>query len=214
MCLNNIFKFSTWNQLSGLRSSMYNNLILKVTQYNSEDLIGTKISIQDTDTNSIYFTGFIRLIQSNKFNIDAVYTVDEMINKINSYGFNISIVDKIKLPPNVITILQGLKTMGYNYIILDYSNSVDSNILVEHGYIPQPRAVYSNKWVVATKNLNYVPTTYTVIDAMQFTTRHDMCVVSATPDFSWEDFKWMKPTVAYPISEILENGEVDNGFTI
>lgn len=214
----NIFKFSTWNQLAGLKSSIYPNLTIDVTQYNSTMLEGTKITIKDITNDDIYFIGFIRVMHSDRFNPLAVYTVDEMIDKINSYGFEIMIVDKIKLPPNVITILSGLKQMGYNYIILDYTRKTvtadDVSESTDQTYIPSKYAQYTNKWVVASKDLNYKPTTYTLMNAISLTANNDVCVLSTTPEFNWEDYKWMKPTIVYSIDEILENGEVDNGFTI
>ena len=79
----NVFEFSDWNQLAGLRSSDYPYLKITVDQFNTSSLIGTKINIVDTANNIIYFSGFVRVITSDHFNPMAVFEVTEIIKRIN-----------------------------------------------------------------------------------------------------------------------------------
>ena len=222
----NVFKFSNWNQLSGLKSLDYPNITIKVTQFKCDALTGTRISIIDTDNHMTYFAGFIRVMNSTRFNPLAVFEVGDMIKVINSYGFNIEIIEPTKLPPNVITMLEGLQALGYQYITLQYIRStntenkalyqsnIDDN---EHNYwqdrhLPPPNIVYSNKYIVATKYLGDLPAPYTLNDNQP--TNSNLYVISKAPEFNWEDFKWVEPTRVYSIEELLnpENGFVSNAI--
>lgn len=214
----NVFRFSTWNQLSGLRSLDYPFLRIDVVQFSSRDLDGTKIDIIDTDNNIIYFSGFVRVDSSARFDPLAVFEVDEMIKRINAYGFNIDIEEPTTLPPNVITMLKGLYALGYNFITMQYSRDtkttdksiyqtdIDATIYEEWQtrYLPPPFKAYSNKFIVATKNL-------TDIVPKQFPkhvqpNKENVYVISTAPEFNWEDFKWVQPTRVYSI-ELLINPE-------
>ena len=208
----NVFRFSNWNQLSGLNSVDYPNLTIHVSQFNSEDLVGTKIDIVDSENHIIYFSGFIRTVLSNRFNILATYDVNDMIKRINSYGFNIEIIEPITLPPNVITMLQGLFSMGYEYITLEYAHEVNTSEKslyqpnIDNAQNPlidsiKGAKVYNNKYIVATKHLSDVrrrpPHQY------EQPTTSNIFIVSKSPDFNWEDFKWAEPTRVYSIEKLL-----------
>ena len=222
----NVFKFSNWNQLSGLRSLDYPFLRIDVVQFNSDDIVGNKIDIIDTDNNIIYFSGFVRVNSSARFDPLAVFEIDEIIKRINAYGFNIDIEEPTTLQPNVITMLKGLHALGYNYITMQYTRStktedkaiyqtdIDSNVYNKwiERYLPPPFIAFSNKYIVATKNLSdFRPRLYP--DSLE-PKKEDIFVVSAAPDFNWEDFKWVQPTRVYSI-ELLINPETteDNAIS-
>ena len=211
-----IFRFSNWNQLSGLKSIIYPNLQINVVQFNSEDLEGTKIDIVDTTNNILYFTGFVRINQSTRFDPLAVFEINDIIKRINAYGFNIDIEEPTTLQPNVVTMLKGLYALGYNYITMQYTRETDTdvkslyqsnidakniNFWTEH-YLPPPYKVFSNKYIVATKNLGDVPNINKLHDEQPL--KNDIYVVSEAPEFTWEDFKWVQPTRVYSI-ELLIN---------
>lgn len=212
----NVFLFSDWNQLSGLKSADYPNLRLQVTQFNSTDLIGTKIDVFDTTNCVPYFSGFVRVVESHRFNPLAVFEIEDMVKRINSYGFNIAITDPIDLQPEVVTMLKGLYTLGYNYITLQYSRSTatedkalyqmdiddDKLDLQTDNWHPLPAKVYSNKYIVVSKHLSDVRRKPAIW--LRQPTNKDIYVVSQAPDFNWENFKWVKPTTVYSI-ELLIN---------
>ena len=217
-----VFEFSNWNQLAGLRSKDYPYLKLTVDQYNTTALIGTKINIVDTSNNQIYFSGFVRVIQSDYFNPMAVFEVDEIIKRINSYGFNISFIEPITLPPNVVVMLKGLKKLGYNYITMQYDKvySTESKSVYEYAidnqYRPDiypklpeeelkesPYKIVRNKYLVASKYLKDLPVRS--LDNKNQPNSTSTYVVSYSPDFNWEDYKWVKPNIVYSIEEILTN---------
>ena len=212
----NIFKFSNWNQLSGLKSVLYPNLQINVNQFNSEHLEGTKIDIIDLDNGILYFTGFVRVNRSDRFDPLAVFEVDDMIKRINAYGFDIAIIEPTTLPPNVITMLTGLRALGYNYLTLQYSHNTaegtvrslyQSDIDDKANRTPWPHPLYhpftvfSNKYIVVTKNLNDVRRIYNTKKIQPIT--ENMYIVSEAPDFSWEDFKWVEPTRVYSLDLLI-----------
>lgn len=210
-----IFRFSTWNQLSGLRSVLYPNLQINVVQFNSEHLEGTKIDIIDTENNIMYFTGFVRVNRSDRFDPLAVFEVDDMVKRINAYGFNIDITEPTTLPPNVITMLTGLRALGYNYLTLQYSHETTDNTVrslyqsdiddVAKTPWPHPLChpftVFSNKYIVVTKNLNDVRRIYNTKKIQPIS--ENMYIVSEAPGFSWEDFKWVEPTRVYSLDLLI-----------
>lgn len=219
-----VFEFSNWNQLAGLRSTDYPYLKLTVDQFNTTALVGTKINIVDTSNNLIYFSGFIRVITSDYFNPMAVFEVDEIIKRINSYGFNIAYIEPIVLPPNVVVTLKGLQSLGYNYITLQYDKiySTDSKSVYEYAIdesfrpdtypkLPEteltesPYKITRNKYLVASKYLKDLPDV-SILNPNQPGTLNTY-VISFSPEFNWEDFKWVKPNVVYSISEVLLNSE-------
>ena len=213
--MENIIKFSNWNQLSGLKSKEYPSLIIKVTQFNSEELIGTKIDILNTDNELTYFSAFIRVQYSTVFNPLAVFEVEDIIKRINAYGFNIAIIEPTVLPPNVITQLRGLYELGYNYLTLEYvrttktdtkylyQSDIDDNI-DEHseGIYKTPYVAYSNKYLVVTKGLNDYPNKNRLDLISPY--NNSIYVISNAPNFNWEDFKWVEPTKVYSIEKLLD----------
>ena len=213
--MNNIYKFSNWNQLSGLKSIEYPSLLIKVTQFNSEELIGTKIDILNTDNELTYFSAFIRVQYSTVFNPLAVFEVDDIIKRINAYGFNIAIIEPTILPPNVIAQLRGLYELGYNYLILEYvrTTKTDTKYLYqsdidddvdEHsdGTYKTPYVAYSNKYLVVTKGLNDYPNKNRLDLISPYS--NTIYVISNAPNFNWEDFKWVEPTKVYSIEKLLD----------
>lgn len=217
-----VFEFSNWNQLVGLRSVDYPYLKITVDQFNSSSLIGTKINIVDTSNNIIYFSGFVRVVESASFNPMAVFEVDEIIKRINSYGFNISFIEPTTLPPETITILEGLRTLGYNFLSLQYEiiYATESKSVYEYAidnqYRPEsypklpedelgnsPYTITRNKQLVASKYLKDLPNQSIYVN--QQPNNLNTYVVSKSPEFNWENFRWVKPNTVYPIDEVLEN---------
>ena len=213
--MNNIYKFSNWNQLSGLKSKEYPSLIIKVTQFNSEELIGTKIDILNTDNELTYFSAFIRVQYSTVFNPLAVFEVDDIVKRINAYGFNIAIIEPTILPPNVTAQLRGLYELGYNYLTLEYVRTTKTdtkylyqsdidNDVDEHsdGTYKTPYVAYSNKYLVVTKGLNDYPNKNRLDLISPYS--NTIYVISNAPNFNWEDFKWVEPTKVYSIEKLLD----------
>ena len=225
--MNNIIKFSNWNQLSGLKSKEYPSLIIHVTQFNSEELVGTKIDILNTDNEIVYFSGFVRVMNSSVFNPLAVFEVDDIIKRINAYGFNIEITDPITLPENVLKQLRGLYELGYNYLTLEYveatktdtkylyQSDIDDNRNIDtyQEYTNKmPAKVYSNKVLVVTKNLNDYPNKNRLNLVSPYS--DSIYVISNAPNFNWEDYKWVKPVTVYSIERLIDDERLGTNYYI
>jgi hypothetical protein len=117
--LSNKLEISNWNQLVRARSN-YENLRIVVKQYNGEDITGTQILIVDYNNNNVYFSGFVTDLSSTLIPTTATISNDNMLNIINSFGFNIAYSEPIVLSDEVITILKGYYEQGYRYVYKDY----------------------------------------------------------------------------------------------
>lgn len=127
--MSNILEINNWNQLTSARADNI-NLRIYVTQYNSEELIGTKIQIIDYLTNDIYLTLFSKIDASTIIPSEASLEPEEVVRIINLYGFNIRISYPIVLAEKVVSILQGLYDSGYRYVYKDYPNKGNDGIYV------------------------------------------------------------------------------------
>ena len=117
--IKNQFEFNDWTQLVRATSTTYPNLRISIIEYNSNDIVGTKITIYDITNNDTYFTGFVRIVKSTSIPEDCCLS-DYMIDIINSYGFNVKHLPAIKLQPNVLDTIKGLYSLGYRYLHFDY----------------------------------------------------------------------------------------------
>lgn len=184
--MSNILIISNWQQLVKARSEDYTNLRITVTEYNSSDLKGTQISVIDYNTNTVYFKSFVNISESTLIPNTAKLSTQDMITAINNYGFNIRISEPEQVEENVLTILQGLYAAGYRYIYKDYpkphNDKCDTN--------EKPYRIYAS-------------------DIIQL--RRTDLDVSNMPGFIDDQWDWCLPFTTYPISDILENGTVNNG---
>lgn len=112
-------EITNWDQLVDAKSD-YTNLRILVTHYNDDTLEGIKVSIADYNTTDIYFSGFVTLLQSTKIPETAIFTNQQIVDIVNSYGFNVELSEPEVVEPTVLTILQGLYAEGYRYIYKDY----------------------------------------------------------------------------------------------
>ena len=184
--MSNILAINNWDQLVRAKSESYDNLRIVVTQYNSDKLKGTKISIVDYNTNDVYFTAFSINTEGTLIPQTAKLDTKTMIDCINSYGFNVAISEPEMLTQNVITILQGLYASGYRYIYKDYP------------------AEY-NKYINKSKSL------YLIWASRLISSRVDGTLITNMPDFVGDEWDWCLPFTTYPISDLIENGYADNG---
>ena len=184
--MSNILIISNWQQLVKARSENYSNLRITVSEYNSADLTGTQISIVDYDTNTVYFRSFVNVTEATLIPDTAKLSTQDMITTINNYGFNVKISEPEVVEQNVITILQGLYASGYRYIYKDY---------------PKP---YKCKCDTNDKFYRIYAS-----DVIQL--RRTDLDVSNMPGFIDDQWDWCLPFTTYPISDILENGTVNNG---
>lgn len=127
--MSNILEINNWNQLTSARADNI-NLRIYVTQYNSEELIGTKIQIINYLTNDIYLTLFSKIDASTIIPVEASLEPEEVIRIINLYGFNVRISYPVVLAERVVTILTGLYNAGYRYIYKDYPNNGNDGVYV------------------------------------------------------------------------------------
>lgn len=174
-----ILEINDWEQLTAARSS-YPDLRISVDRYNSEQLIGTKITILDKGTKDIYCTMFAVVEQSTRFPLDVSFTDNEIVDKINSFGFQVRLSEPTALAQNVITILQGLYEEGYRYIYKDYPKFCDN-----------PK--------------------YVICASTQINPRLKGFWINKMPSYVPDEWKWCKSFRTYSISDLLENGTVDNG---
>ena len=134
--MSNILEISNWNQLVKAQSD-YSNLRIYVKQYNSEDITGTQIIIADYNNDNVYFSGFVTDLQSTLIPTTATISNDNMLDIINSFGFNVKYSEPIVLAEEVITILNGLLQQGYQYVYKDYPRCKNS----------PPYAIYVSQYV-------------------------------------------------------------------
>lgn len=184
----NILEISNWNQLTKARSD-YENLRIVVKQFNGEDLTGTQIIVADYNNNLTYFSGFVTDLESTVIPTTATIDNNAMLDIINSFGFNIRFSEPIKLADEVITILRGFYEQGYRYVYKDYP--------AYKGY-----PVCKNK----------LP--YCIYVSDKIKNRYCGLIISNMPDFREDYWDWCIPFKSYPISDLLENGTVNNGLPI
>lgn len=170
---------TNWNQLVRARSENYPNLRIVVTNYNSDELTGTKISIVDYNTNDVYFSAFSVNTEGTLIPRGAQLEPETMINCINSYGFRVALSQPITLTQNVITILQGLYSAGYRYIYKDYPRKYNNH-------------VSRNK------------TLYFIWASKLIQTRTDGILITDMPDYIEDEWDWCTPFITYPIVDLIE----------
>lgn len=183
--LNTILEISNWNQLVRAKSEGYDNLRIVVSQYNAEELVGTKISVVDCNTNDIYFSAFVNDIQSTVIPTTAKLSNDAMIQAINNFGFNVRISEPIVLSENVLTILRGMYAMGYQYVYRDYIACLP---------------IQENRTTI-----------YVSVDIEH---RHFNPDLTKMPDYIDDEWEWCKPFTTYPIKDLIDTGTVNNGLPI
>lgn len=183
--MNTILEISNWDQLVKARSEGYNNLRITVTEYNSDKLRGTKVSVVDYNTNDIYFSSFVTDLESTLIPETAKLSNDDLLEAINNFGFNVRISEPIVLSENVITILKGLYASGYRYVYRDYipclpfganETGIFVSVQIENTY----------------KNPN----------------------ISKMPNFVDDEWEWCKAFTTYPIQDLIDTGTVNNGIPI
>ena len=118
----NVLEISNWYQLTRATSDN-ENLRIYVTQANGELLQGIKISVVDYNTNFVYFCAFADVIESSIIPESGKMTNDAMLEMLNSFGFHVKYSEPTKLSENVITILNGLYALGYQYIYKYYTDN-------------------------------------------------------------------------------------------
>lgn len=181
--MSNILEINNWNQLTSAKAEN-KNLRIFVTQYNGEDLIGTKIQIIDYITNDVYLTLFTDILQSDIIPLDSSLPEETVVAIINSYGFNIAISQPEVLPENVVTILEGLYASGYRYIYKDYEKLTDP--VIKNKYV-----IYASKEIeVRQKGFN----------------------ITSMPAYIEDEWDWCRAFKTYPIEDLIKNGTVDNGL--
>lgn len=183
--MNTILEISNWNQLVKARSEGYDNLRIVVSQYNSEELIGTKISIVDYNTNDIYFSAFVTDIESSVIPTTAKMSNEDMISIVNKFGFNVRISEPIVLSDNVVTILKGMYAMGYRYVYRDYIPCLPMG---------------DNRTVI-----------YVSVDIGH---RYFNPNLTNMPDYVDDEWEWCKAFTTYPIKDLIDTGTVNNGQPI
>jgi len=115
----NILEINNWNQLVSAKSD-YSNLKIIPTQYNSEDITGTKISIVDYNNNDTYLVIFVKDIQSTIIPETCSVTPEQAVTLINNFGFNVRLSEPTVIANDVIELLKGLYSQGYRYVYKDY----------------------------------------------------------------------------------------------
>lgn len=183
--MSTLLEISNWNQLVKARSEGYDNLRIVVSEYNSNELIGTKISVVDYNTNDVYFSTLVTDLSSSIVPITAPMLNSEVLQVLNNYGFNVRFSEPIKLSDNVVTILKGLYAGGYRYVYRDYIPCLPHNAYIT--------GVYAS---VEIKN------------------RYTDTPISKIPNYVADEWEWVKAFTTYPIEDLIENGTVNNGLPI
>ena len=93
--------------------------------------------------------------------------------------------------------------MTYEYAIDNQYRPESWLKLPEDELKESPYVIIRNKHLVASKYLKDLPDDNIYVDEQP--NNLNTYVVSKSPEFNWEDFKWVKPNTVYPIQEVLEN---------
>ena len=180
--MSNILEINNWNQLTSAKADNP-NLKIYVSQYNTEELKGTKVQIIDYQTNDTYLTIFPLILESTILPAGAsIDNPHEVVDLINSYGFNIRISEPEVLSENVLTILRGLYASGYRYIYRDYIKDRNGEII-----------------------------DFVIYASDQIKLRKTGFNVKRIPNFIEDEWDWCLQFKTYPIEDLIENGTVDNG---
>lgn len=183
-----LLEISRWEQLVRAKST-YENLRIYVENVSSDLLTGTKISIVDYNTNFVYFCGFVDILGSTIIPDSGKLSDDAMLDIINSFGFNVRYAQPEVLTQDVISVLEGLDSLGYQYVYRYYD-------------LRYPKEV-------ARKDAKYLVYASEYIDAP-----YEGLVISESPKFIKDDWEWCASLTAYAIDLLLENGTVCNGVPI
>lgn len=178
--MSNVTVISNVRQLSGLRSDEYENIVIRVTEYNSDTLKGTKVTVLNVENNDYYYSTFFGDIESTLIKTDYRVDMDTLISSLNALGFKVSFREKVVLPENVVTALRGLYQMGYRYITAEYVKNGKTQYAYD-GRVNIKHIVVSDG---LDKNAKYID-------------------ISESPDFALNDYDWVKPTVSYPIEDYI-----------
>lgn len=181
--MSNILEISNWNQLVKAQSD-YSNLRIYVKQWNGQDITGTQIIIADYNNNNVYFSGFVTDLQSTLIPTTATISNDDMLDIINSFGFNVRYSEPIVLAEDVITILRGYLAQGYQYVYKDYPKCKNA----------PPYAIFVSQYVDKDK-------------------RKDL-IISNSPDYQEDKWEWCIPFKTYPIQTLVDMGTVNNGLPV
>lgn len=160
-----ILEISNWDQLVKARST-HDNLRILVTHIKNATTEATQIQIADYETNYVYFTGFVTILSADRFPTTAKFTNEQMIDIINSYGFQVRISPPTVLAEDVVTILTGLYQSGYRYIYKDYPCGAKyrtygiyaTDILQQRMsdlYLPQIPEFIDDEWGWCQPNMTY-----------------------------------------------------------
>jgi hypothetical protein len=179
--MSTILEINNWNQLVSAKADNKDLRIL-VTNYNSEELVATKIQIVSYKTNDVFLTLFVDYESSTILPPEVLLPEDSIVDLINSYGFNIRISQPEVLNPNVVSILQGLYDAGYRYVYRDYISNTDP-------------IIHHNSVIYASKDIPVRQEGFNITDI---------------PNFIIGEWNWCKPFKTYPIIDLL-GGSVDNG---
>lgn len=183
--MNTILEISNWKQLVRARSEGYDSLRIVVSEYNSDKLEGTKISVIDYNTNEVYFAAFGTDIHSTIIPETARMQNDDIITVLNNFGFNVRISLPIVLAEQVVEILKGLYASGYRYVYRDYIKCLYPNMIKTAVYVTD-----------------------------QLETRHTDKSISDIPNFVADEWDWVEPFKTYPIKDLIDTGTVNNGLPI
>lgn len=196
--MNTILEISNWNQLVKARSENYPNLRIVVTQYNSEELVGTKISVVDYNTNDIYFSAFATDMSSTIIPETGTMWNDDIMKVLNDFEFNVKFSEPIAVSQNVMTILEGLYAGGYRYIYKHYIACI--------GYISPEKYGYDFE--------KYIKNEMDIYASVNINNDGKNIPISRIPEFHMDEWEWVKAFTSYPIKDIIDTGTVPNGQPI
>ena len=195
MKFNNILEINSWDQVIRARSANYPNLRCNIVNYNGDSLTGKKLIIYDTNTNDVYFSTFVYINNSTIVPDTCAMEQADVINVLGKYGFYIVPTTPYYLNEKVLTILKGLDARGFLYVYAMYKN----RDMGGKSYTDKKRFIVASEHIYYPKELN------------DFILK-DIEVISDSPQFVMDDFDWVLPNRSYHISEIIQNGYVDNGL--
>lgn len=185
MIVGNKHLISDWEQLRNIKDIEINHNYygLIVSSFRTDDFIGKTVEIirYKYQHKNEYTVLYSFIVESQKLMNNTVIVMNrqEILNIINSFGFNIEWKNQITLSIKEYDILCSLFKLGYNYIEKITNGQKNNN---NKNYI----AVTKN--MLNTYDSDFVPKLLT-----------DVCNV----DITVNDFKWLKSYDTFSIPQIL-----------
>ncbi len=154
---NNISEISDWHQLINLESK-FKDIGCAVTKLSDDICTGTNITIYNKKSNLNYITFFIA--GADKSNVpvsNIIVSTEDAVNLVNSFGYSIAFIDKLKIDEITLSVLKSYLTLGFKFI---YKAGKDAIFVTKDAR----RRLELGRYLDVTESPNYNQCDFSFID--------------------------------------------------